>query len=176
MFHPGDIDWWLFIYSPAIFLVAGLILGWPRWTRRERISNLIPFVTLLTVSILIRWTDIFLGDSFSYFSALYFSCCWVLIANLGSPGIILFSSGGILNAFAAIMNGGKMPVFGEKEISLFHQPMNFQTKFIWMCDWIMTPNDLYVMSPGDLLLIIGAVIFFMQEFRITNEGRNNIPN
>ncbi len=166
MFDFRNLDWWLFIYSPCVFLSAGLIFGFRRWTRVGRAANIVPMFALLAVRVLISWSDIFLDESFFYFSVLYFSCFWILIANLESPGISAFSFGGIMNATAALVNGGKMPVFGENSTSFFHQPMGQGVRFGWLCDWIATPHNLYMMSPGDFLLIVGSVIFFMQEFRI----------
>lgn len=172
MIHPGELDWWIWIYSPAIFLALGFIIGFRRLAVIDRLRCLVPMAVLLLIRIFVRWTDIFSGDPFFYFTALLFTCCWIFIENLNIPGLAIFSLGGILNAIVAASNGGKMPFFGGLVATEFYSPIDLGTKLFWLSDWINTPSGLYVLSPGDLFLILGSAIFLMGEIRFRIQNRN----
>ncbi len=173
MAHIADSDWWLFCCSPGVLFGAALALGWKRWTMKSSLRRILPLAAFLVAGGLIRWTEFF-RDSFVYFSLIYCFAWWLLIENRDNPGIVIFSCGAIANALAALLNDGKMPVrCAYESVSTFlHQSMTSDTKVWWLCDWIETPNGLYMESVGDLLLILGSALFFTHELLLFLKNRS----
>lgn len=166
MGYLANLDWWFFRYGPALLFGLAISFGWSHWTTKQEAKNLIPMAIFLLFTTFDRRGNFSHGNSFLHFSVLYFICSWLLIANRNNAGIILFSLGGIINAAVSILNGGKMPVLDDVVISFLHQPLTIATKMQWLCDWILTPGGLYMMSIGDFLAILGSALFFVHEVEI----------
>ena len=166
-------DWWFFCYSPMLLFSSALVIGWHRWTSKDSLKRLSPMFLFLFLGGLIRFTDNS-EYSFLYFSIAYFSACWLFIANRDYPAIAIFALGGVLNSLAALFNNGKMPVIDETTVTFLHQPMTADTKIWWLCDWIVSHLEFFVLSPGDLLLILGSALFFTRELLIWLKNRRAI--
>lgn len=98
-----------------------------------------------------------------------------LLFNCEKPGIQLIFVGCFLNWIALTVNGGKMPValsalkaaglehLNDYSGSSRHQNMD-ASRLDWLGDWIpfITPvGTNYVMSPGDLIVGFGLIIFIL---------------
>lgn len=73
--------------------------------------------------------------------------------------IALTVLGGLLNAAAVCLNGGRMPVRTWRvpdEHQSTHCEMTDRTRVRWLCDWI--PVRSYLYSPGDFSVMTGQTI------------------
>jgi hypothetical protein len=100
-------------------------------------------------------------------------CVGTLAAGLfwrSAPiGTVMLCAGTIGNKVAVLANGGTMPVFVNKQDSLFevvkrsvgHQVASESTYFSYLCDWIKV-DDHSIVSIGDLLILFALYVAAIQ--------------
>ena len=81
----------------------------------------------------------------------------------GRPSQWFLLAGMLSNITVVWINGKKMPVQGQQEISERHQPLGRSTRLKLLCDIIPTPIG--KASVGDLLISVGFVWSFVSAVR-----------
>ncbi|MEK9170118.1 MAG: DUF5317 family protein [Patescibacteria group bacterium] len=155
-------DFLLIHVIPSVFLGIGATIYYYNHGRGDLLRKFAPILLFSVISILKRF-GFFNDNQFCFFLILFVLVSDFLILNYRNIGIALFACGGISNALVSLVNGGKMPVHSLESVSGFYQPMTESTIFPFLCDWILSPFHNYLMSFGDILLIIGTAIFLAQE-------------
>lgn len=88
----------------------------------------------------------------------------LFILNFNVPGLNLNCLGVISNMVACLANGGKMPAL-YPSLDINKQLMDpAETNFKFLTDWII--YDFTQISIGDILIAIGALIFFVYQLQI----------
>ncbi|WP_458127248.1 DUF5317 domain-containing protein [Paenibacillus sp. Z3-2] len=130
----------------------------------------------LGLQILLAYYTKYTGNKIPYLLEVTFFmmlvCLWL---NRAKPGIKLILSGCLLNFIVLTVNGGKMPVslialkaarlehLNDYSHSSRHQGME-DSHLYWLGDWIpfITPvGTNYVLSPGDVLVGFGLILFIL---------------
>lgn len=103
----------------------------------------------------------------------YLALVLVVLLNLGLPRMKLFLGGVLMNATAVLLNGGRMPVYGDTLVALgkaedieaisagvdiTHIIVAPSTAVPFLGDWVPVPLPFpTAASPGDVVLALGLI-------------------
>jgi hypothetical protein len=169
-------------------VVLSIVVALLRGGRLERLSSLnLTGLPLVWVAILLRVAAGYLASQGFTLApwlqvAAYFALLYMVILNLGYPGIKLFGLGSLCNFVVIAANGGTMPVSAAAmaKTGLTDMPsgtyslLTEQSRLWFLADIIPVtfryPKPIIV-SVGDLIIVVGMFIIIQHCMMLREEPR-----
>lgn len=96
----------------------------------------------------------------------------LLLRNLDVPGIAVVCLGIALNLGVTLLNGGMPYVLpgGSPNVDAgaFYRAASDSTSFVWLADVLPDPSGGWLLSTGDLLLLVGLIAVVVSSGRCYN--------
>jgi len=147
----------------SIFLFAGIILH--LLNKKDIWSWFMSYCPLLVIGFWGLVNQLLVVDYLNFLAVNIFILAWFFIVNRNNWGLNLNILGAMTNLVIMWTNGGRMPFlpgFGAEDSS--YSSIRPDTNLSFFADTIFVGH--YLMSPGDIFIHLGAMIFFLVQLGI----------